>query len=46
MELPTLTSIEGAYWYFISLLVGLALVGAVYFVAVFAGLAPDLSQLF
>lgn len=46
MEIPPLNSLEGAYWYLISVIVLMSLAAALYFGAVAAGFAPDFSQLF
>lgn len=46
MELPPVNSVEGAYWYFIAMLVGVALLLALYIAGVSAGVVPDFSQLF
>lgn len=45
MELPALTSIEGAYWYFISAIVATAVVCALYAAAALLGLVPAPSGL-
>lgn len=41
MEVPQLTSIDGAYVYLIGTIVGVAVLAGVYFLAVAAGLAPS-----
>lgn len=45
MELPALTSIEGAYWYLISTIVVTAAVCGIYVAAVALGIAPEPSRL-
>jgi Mg2+ and Co2+ transporter CorA len=46
MELPPVDTFEGAYWYIMSVLIGLALLSLAYFVAADAGLVPDLARLY
>lgn len=46
MEVYPLHSIEGAYWYLIAVIVAGALGLVLYFGAVAAGLAPDLTAFF
>jgi len=46
MEVPPLTSVEGAYWYLIALIGVLALLSTLYIVGIIAGSLPDPSGLF
>jgi hypothetical protein len=41
MELPPVTSVEGAYWYLIGIIIVLALVSGVYLVGAILGYLPD-----
>jgi len=46
MEVPPLTTVEGAYWYLIALIGILALASTLYIVGVLVGALPDPSSLF
>jgi hypothetical protein len=41
MELPALADPEGAYWYFLSILLFLVLLAGIYVVGVALGILPD-----
>lgn len=45
MNVPSLTTIDGMYDYLMGLLLAIALVIAVYLVAVYVGVAPDYSDI-
>lgn len=46
MEVPPLTSVEGAYWYLIGLILVLALASTLYIAGIVVGVLPDPSSLF
>jgi len=45
MEVPPLASVEGAYWYLITLILVLALVSGVYLAFAILGYLPDPTRL-
>lgn len=45
MDIPPLASTEGAYWYLISLLLGITLFFGLYIAAVELGVAPPPTRL-
>ena len=46
MEVPPLTSVEGAYWYLIVIIAVLALLSTLYIVGIVVGSLPDPTSLF
>lgn len=46
MELKPVNSVDGAYWYLIAVLVGIALLFSIFLAAMAAGIIPDVSTLF
>jgi len=44
MRVPPIDTIEGAYWYIIGFVVGVALLCGLYLLATSAGLVPDFAE--